>query len=134
MGSGVPARGPAYSLQDFVAACADGSAVKVLKPAMQTAPSFGLMTEPEVIAWIGNGGLEKPEHANTETWLNNPDRTQPIWVDSYNFFSGLDYGYIAFMFQPKTKNWLIKSLKKNDKPDPRPLPFADKLRKAGWVR
>ena len=131
----MPARGPDYSLQDFVAACAAGLAVKVLKTAMQTAPhDFGLMTEPEVVAWIGNGGLEKPEHANTETWLNNPDPTQPIWVDSYNFFSGLDYGYIAFMFQPKTKKWLIKSLKKNDHLDPRPLLLADRLRKAGWVR
>jgi hypothetical protein len=37
------------------------------------------------------------------------------------------------MHQPKTGRWLVKSLKKNDKPDPRPRLLADKLRKAGLI-
>lgn len=131
----MPVRGPAYKLQDFVAACTEGSAVKVLRPAMSTAPSdFGLMTEMEIIGWIGDGGLEKPEHANTALWEKNPVPERPIWVDSYDFFSGPDFAYIAFMFQPETKKWLIKSLKKNDKPSPRPFLLAEQLRKAGLVR
>ena len=131
----MPPRGPAYTLQDFIAACSEGSGVRVLNSASPTARSdFGLMTDPDIIAWIGEGGLERPQHANTELWEKNPDPTQPIWVDSYNFFSGVDYGYVAFMFQSKTKKWLLKSLKKNDRPDPRPLLLAEQMRKAGLVR
>jgi hypothetical protein len=102
---------------------------------MATAPTdFGLMTEQAVIDWIGSGGVEKPVHANTEIWRRNPDSSTTVWGDSYDFFSGPVFGYLAFMFQPKTQRWLVKSLKKNDKPDPRFMLLADKLKKAGLAR
>ena len=128
------ARGPAYKLEDFVAACSEAASVFVLRSAMATAPAdFGLQTEQAVRDFIGAGGLEQPAHANTAPWEKNPDPAAAIPVDSYDFFSGPDPGYLAFMHQPKTGRWLVKSLKKNDKPDPRPRLLADKLRKAGLI-
>ncbi len=76
----MPPHDPAYRLWDFVGACSEGSSVVVLRSAMATAPTdFGLMTEQDVIEWIGNGGLEKPEHANTGPfWGEKPlNRARP---------------------------------------------------------
>jgi len=124
---------PIYTLEDFEKACADGQA-KVINPALKTAPSdFGLVTEKEILDFIGNGGLEKPEFANSEVWKNNPDPKQKIWVDSYNFYSGQDYGYLAFM-KASTGKWIVKSLKKNERASPRAFLLADKLKKAGLVK
>lgn len=126
---------PTYELKDFEKACAGGSAlVKVINPALKTAPEdFGLESEERILEFIGSGGLEKPEFANTEIWRNNPIPTPEIWVDSYNFYSGLTYGYIAFM-KARTGRWIVKSLKKNDKESPRAFLMADKLKKAGLVK
>jgi hypothetical protein len=44
-------------------------------------------------------------------------------VDAYAFFSGIIYGYIAFVYITKTEKWLIKSFKKHEDPDPRNLVF-----------
>lgn len=50
-------------------------------------------------------------------------------VDAYGFYSGTTYGYIAFMFQPKTNKWIIKSFKKNDRQGPKYFPFGDLIGK-----
>lgn len=79
--------------------------------------------------FIGNGGLSKPVHANTAAWANNPDPSKPIQVDSHDFHSGTKHAYIAFMFQPKTGQWLIKSFKLNDEASPLHFPFdTEKIR------
>ncbi|MFH1652614.1 MAG: hypothetical protein ABIE74_01005 [Pseudomonadota bacterium] len=124
------AKRASYDLSQFVIACNIGNkSALVLDEAMKTAKlDFNLYTQDKVLSFIGNGGLESPKFANTERWIKNPDPKNPIMVDSYNFFSGLDYGYLAFLFQLKFKKWFIKSFKKNDKPDPRNLPFAEPLR------
>jgi hypothetical protein len=83
--------------------------------------------------FINNGGLESPNHQNTAPWENNPNPTQPVPVDSYGFFSGTLYGYVAFFRGPKGK-WVIKSFKKNDRPDPRFLQFQKALSKAGLIK
>jgi len=36
-----------------------------------------------------------------------------IYVDAYSFFSGSDFGYLAFYYQPLTNRWIIKSFKRN---------------------
>ena len=129
------ARSPAYKLEDLVAACATRGQAKVLQSALDTAPTaFGLNTEDDILAWIATGGIEKPEHANTETWEKNPDPAQEVLVDSYNFYSGREYGYLAFMYSPVTNKWLIKSLKKNDKPSSRAFLLAEQLKKVGLTR
>jgi hypothetical protein len=92
---------------------------------------FGLRTQFEVVAFVGNGGVETPAHANTEEWKNNPNANDPIYVDSYDFYSGPKYGYLAFMYNPTTKKWMIKSFKANDRGDPRFLALGLALKKAG---
>ncbi len=51
-----------------------------------------------------------------------------VMVDAYGFFSGEKWGYIAFYKSPFKEKWLIKSLKPNDRPNPRVLA---KLRNSG---
>ena len=112
---------PSYKLEDFMEACRKGSkAVTVLKSADDTAKSeFRLKSKDDLIHFIGSGGISGLELANNAPWDKNPNKEQEIMVDSYDFFAGSDYGYLAFMFQPVTSKWLIKSFKKNNKPDPR---------------
>lgn len=57
------------------------------------------------------------------------NKTVIIMVDAYAFFSGLIYGYIAFVYVTKTKKWIIKSFKKHEDPDPRNLVFLGPLSK-----
>ena len=110
-----------YAFSEFMAACAAKKA-QLSRGARQSAShDFSLATEADVLAFIVNGGLEKPVHENTALWENNPDPNNPIDIDSYEFCSGEKRGYIAFLFQPKTKMWLIKSFKLNSSS---PLTFS----------
>jgi hypothetical protein len=113
----------AYNLQDFIGACSDSAKVFVTGGAMQTAESdFGLKTMNAVIKFIANEGLEDPKYINTKDWENNKESlVNPIKVDAYSFFSGPDFGYMAFLFNPKTQQWIIKSFKVNENTDPRSL-------------
>jgi hypothetical protein len=125
---------PAYVFADFVSGCASSKSAFVTGGAMATARTdFGLNTMADVLAFVSNGGLESPTFINVAPWENNPDPATPIQVDAYSFFSGLTYGYVAFLYQPKTSKWIIKSLKKNEQPDPRNLAMLAALRKAGLV-
>ncbi len=82
----------------------------------------------EILNFIGYGGLEKLKFIRTKPWKNNPEPKVPVMVDSYEFYSGMHFGYIAFMFIDKTKRWIIKSFKNNNEPDARNLVF-DGLKK-----
>lgn len=110
-----------YCWDDFKSACALGeSKVQVLLDAERTARSeFSLKTKVETLAFIGSGGVHGLDPDKTVEWRNNPDKAIIIMVDSYNFFASSQYGYLAFMFQPKTSKWILKSFKLNDKEDPR---------------
>ncbi len=123
------AHSPSYNLKDFEEACdSTEHNVIVLDDAIITAKSdFNLHTQPAVLGFIGNGGLDRPAFINSALWHKNPIPENPIMVDAYNFFSGMTYGYLAFLFQPLTKKWIIKSFKQNEGADPRNLPFAEKL-------
>jgi len=120
-------RSPAYELGDFVAECKEESKAYVSKGALKTAQrDFGLPTQKAVRDFIANGGLENPSHANTAPRENEnePAKSTPVFVDSYNFYSGLKYGYIAFFRRDPSSKWVIKSFKANEQRDPRNLPFA----------
>jgi hypothetical protein len=113
---------PTYKLNDFLVACKVGiKDVVVLKTAKTTAlQDFKLRSDVDTLSFIGNGGIHGLEFDKSKAWKNNPDPiNNPIQVDSYDFFAGSSFGYLAFMFQPFTKKWLLKSFKKNQKPDPR---------------
>ncbi len=112
--------GPVNSLPDFVQACSMATAVYVYPQALEGAKNdFGLCSKKRILEFIADGGLEQPSHANTADWENNPDPSTVIKVDSYNFFSGTKYGYVAFLLNHVTKKWIIKSFKKNTETDPR---------------
>lgn len=120
---------PEYKFDDFVRDCTDGaSKIVVSRGAMETArKDFKLMTQDRVWEFIANGGLEKPVFINKKEWENNTDKSVLIMVDAYAFFSGIIYGYIAFVYITKTKKWLIKSFKRHEDPDPRNLVFLTAL-------
>jgi len=120
---------PSYSLEKFISACAAGkSEAFVTNGAKVTAKSdFNLRTEEAILGFIGQGGMESPAFQNTAIWENNPDPSAPVMVDAYGFFSSSLFGYIAFLYQSRTNKWIVKSLKRNDQPDPRNLALAGPL-------
>jgi len=70
---------------------------------------FGLNTKADLIAFIGNGGLQVMTYVNTEPWKNNPKKDiKEIFIDSYKFHSNRKVGYIAF-FKGIPGNYVIKS-------------------------
>jgi hypothetical protein len=114
---------PSYCFDTFVRACSIRGAVFFFPEALKDAESdFNLRTAHEVTSFIANGGLEGAAfHSSTPFRLNNQDCG--AMVDSYFFYSGPVYGYLAFFLRRQTSKWIVKSFKKNDQPDPRNLPF-----------
>jgi hypothetical protein len=107
----------AYQFNEFVAACATTTIwVHVTGGALETASAyFNLMTALAVQEFIGNGGLEHVAYIRTapfENWRGPPPA--PL-VDSYRFQSGPSKrGYLAFFVNHKNQ-YVIKSLKKDDR-------------------
>lgn len=101
----------------FSACCSEQSAalVFVRGSAMETAErDFNLTTQADVIDFVANDGCETPTYIRTEDlekWSGGPP---PPQVDSYSFYSGPKFGYLAFFQNPNTGQWVIKSFKKND--------------------
>jgi hypothetical protein len=94
--------------------------------AMKTAKSdFKLFTPKLILRFIANSGLENLKFIRAKSLEKNPFPDEVI-VDSYQFTSGLIYGYLAF-YRYKTYAWYIKSFKKNTETDVRNFPFKDAL-------
>jgi hypothetical protein len=111
-----------YNLDDFLDACADPNRVTVHHDAQEGARSyFHLYTEKDLLTFINGRGLENLQYINTMPWDFNPHKPPDIDIDAYSFYSGMKYGYIAFMYVPKTGKWRIKSFKPNSKPNIREL-------------
>jgi hypothetical protein len=110
---------PEYNLKDLVRDCGEADSVIISRGALETARAdFSLATADDIRTFISNGGLEQPKFIRKAPWENNKDKKVTIQVDSYEFFSGNRYGYLAFVKVP-TGKWLIKSLKNNDRPNPK---------------
>lgn len=108
------AKAPVYELARLCKDCGCGR-VHVLGGALKTAATdFSLLTAPDVLRFIEDGGLEDVTFRNCEPWHNNPDPNVVICVHAYVFRSGARRGYIAFFYQPKTGKWVIKSFKQDD--------------------
>ena len=119
---------PAYTFNEFVSACTNGEqSVYVIRGAQETAGTdFNLKPASAIMAFIANDGLEQPKFINSTPWENNPHKEKlEIMTDAYDFVTGKDLGYIAFLYQPKTCKWLIKSFKKNNQPDTRNMAFSE---------
>ncbi len=125
----------AYLLADFIAACSKPGEVVPTRGAILTARTdFGLATGTELLGFVSSGGLEQPTLISTKPWKNNPNPSTRIDVDAYAFFSGTRFGYIAFLRQPATTKWLVKSFKRNTEPDPRNLSMLEAFRKKGLIQ
>jgi hypothetical protein len=103
-----------YPIGDFLKACKHPGTVRVLKTALDTAHELNLRpTSTSILEWLAaNDSVQKPRHQSTRVWENNWDPTVIIWVDAFNFFSGPDYCYLAYM-KGSTGTWLLKSLKRS---------------------
>lgn len=110
-----------YIFNEFLTACGVPGNVTVAYDAKNGAGYFNLHTETALLAFIAGGGLEDCNYINTEVWHLNPHKPPDVNVDAYSFYSGKKYGYIAFMFLPKTNKWRIKSFKVNKDPDPKQI-------------
>ncbi|MBW2699749.1 MAG: hypothetical protein JRF33_02930 [Deltaproteobacteria bacterium] len=122
-------RASKYDLSTLIRDCGQSGAVWVSRGALASAQDdFGLATGDKVREFIANNGLEQPRHISTVPWENNPDESQVVWVDSYEFFSGNLFGYFAF-FKGATGSWVVKSFKKNDQPNPRFMQMKAALEK-----
>ncbi len=121
-----------YSIIKFKDACKQGlTKVRVIQGAQKTAKTdFSLNTDKDILNFIGYGGLEKLKFIRTKLWMNNPEPKVPVMVDSYNFYSNMHFGYVAFMYVKRTKEWIIKSFKNNKEVDVRNPAFED-LKK--WI-
>lgn len=102
---------PYYNRDDFIRACSTSMfSVRILKRALEDAGQlFGLYETSQVLAFIRSGGCQDLKFINTKPWENNPDKTQPIQVDGYEFITNKKRGYLAFLYNDKTKKWIIKS-------------------------
>lgn len=122
---------PTYLFEDFLSGCRINQA-KLWGIALKTARSdFGLKTEVEAVAFVSEG-LETPKFDRTAPLGWNEHYPIAVSVDSYFFFSGTKYGYLAFYRRPDNGLWMIKSLKTNDQSDPRNLTMFAALQKAGY--
>ena len=100
----------AYNLDDFIKCCNnDPKNVEILYDAETNARmQFGLNTKADLLAFIGNEGLQDITYYNTEPWRNNPKKNKEILIDAYKFYSNRKHGYIAFM-KGVSGNYVIKS-------------------------
>lgn len=101
---------PYYHIEDLIKACGeDRKNVKPINNVLQDASThFNLKTKDQLFDFISNNGLERLEFINPKELEKNPDPTNPIIVDAYEFHSRGKLGYIAFIFSPQ-KKWIIKS-------------------------
>lgn len=123
---------PYYDIEKLIKACKKKtSTVIVLNGNLDKACEFfDLCTISEIVAFIGNGGCENLEFVNTKLWDNNPNKSIEIKVDSYEFTTNNKKGYLAFMYNNKTKKWIIKSFHtafSDSKDDELYMPFKDLL-------
>lgn len=120
---------PEHLLEDLIKACKDGGTQQVFvsKGAQQDAASdFNLHRMDDIINFIGNGGLEDMTYKFSETRNNNPDQSNPQWIDVYHFKSIKTHGYFAFFKGPD--KWIIKSFKKNKEDGFNNKPFEAALK------
>ena len=88
----------AYNLEDFIQNCRDEpDSVAISYDARNNArEQFGLKTDTELLAFIGNNGLQDFTYWDTKPWELNPKKDKEILIDAYKFRSNRKLGYIAF--------------------------------------
>ena len=89
----------AYDVEEFIQCCKDNPKTIVVyyEAKFNAHHQFGLNTEADLLAFIGNDGLQDLTYWNTEPWRLNQNKDKEILVDAYKFRSNQKLGYIAFM-------------------------------------
>ena len=110
-------KNPSYNILHFVEACSsEPPNVTFSHDAEQSAKkNFNIRSGKELIAFIGNGGLDNRRFKNTEPLRLDLAGNQGKMVDAYHFRDGKKYGYIAFIYNEQKNNWHIKSFKDDTK-------------------
>jgi len=87
---------PYYDFEEFKRACdEDRNNVHPIGDVLKDAEEFfNLRTKTQLLEFISNNGLEDLEFVNPKDWENNPDKSNPIGVDAYEFRSRFKLGYI----------------------------------------
>lgn len=116
---------PENALLALIDACGNYEKIGVKYDAENDARDvFNLPTKKRIYEFIAAGGLETVTAIKKEDWRYNPKPVEnPALVYSYSFYSGRQYGYLAFIYFQKTGAIIIKSFKKNTQQDPRNLAF-----------
>jgi hypothetical protein len=124
---------PSYNLGTFIHECDVGKSVRVINPALETAPAdFGLHTEEAIVSFVAHG-VESPVFINSTPLRWTTSAGAPVVnVDAYSFYSNTTYGYLAFFYVAPRDLWFIKSFKKNREPDPRFHTMRRALQKGGF--
>jgi hypothetical protein len=106
---------PQRILEDLILVCATTpSAVWVQEEDLEFA-YFNLRTRSSVVALIGRpDGLERVTFEREDDLRNWGGAGQAPRVYAWNFYTGPLYGYLA-VYKGKTKKYIIKSFKKNNK-------------------
>jgi len=110
-----------YDFAQFKEACQNPDNDKIYirpKARMGAKRDFKIRPRKKILEFIAEGGLESCIFIKTVEWNNNPN-PDPIYIDSYSFYSGEIFGYVAFFFNDVTNMWVLKSFKKNKDSDPR---------------
>lgn len=116
---------PCYDFDVFRDACGDPKKIFITIQAKESAKQdFRLKTAEEILDFIVNDGLNEKVFKNKKPWENNFQKEE-IMVDAYHFINGPKYGYLAFLFNPRTNKWFIKSFKLDPDSDPRNMPLKD---------
>ncbi|MEI6155237.1 MAG: hypothetical protein WCQ90_14250 [Deltaproteobacteria bacterium] len=123
-------KGPEYDFEDFKIACSEKGKVKFIENSLQDADDHFNLGSPEaVLDFISNDGLEGLQFINRTPWRKNWSSEAEIFVDAYHFRTGGMFGYLAFLFSPMTKCWVIKSFKLDND---RNTAMENALRARGW--
>jgi len=104
-------KSPKYDFEEFKKACGEDrdNVIPIGNVLKDAGDLFNLRTKTDLLSFIFNSGLEDLTFINSKDWENNPDKKIQINVDSYEFRSRFKLGYLAFMHNPKTRKWIIKS-------------------------
>lgn len=102
---------PSYNYTDFKKACKNNKKNIYIPSAVREDADeyFNLPSKKQILDFICNNGLEKLIFDNNSLWKENPNKTKPTMIDSYEFESLGKRGYIAFRYNDETDIWTIKS-------------------------
>jgi len=108
------------TLNKFIAACNGTPApVFIWKKAKDDARRLlKLLTDQEILDFIGNGGLECVQALHKPPFKDKQGNNTGITINAYKFSSNLVQMYLAFFYSPGASKWNLKSFHEPNDPEP----------------